>query len=69
LPATTAPTDKAVEGRRGVLGWSFDLAPGASKEIRLAYRMRWPADRSVNFEPVPDEGGGDRPIPLPRPTR
>lgn len=67
LPATTAPNDKAVEGRRGVLGWTFDIAPNETKEIRLAYRMRWPADREVIFEILPDNG--ERPIPLPRPVR
>lgn len=67
LPATTAPNDKAVEGRRGVLGWTFDLAPKETKEVRLAYRMRWPADREVMFETLPDSG--ERPIPLPRPMR
>lgn len=71
LPATTPPDDKSVEGRRGVLGWTFDLAPGATKEIRLAYRMRWPANREVVFETLP-EGDGPAippPIPLQRPAR
>jgi uncharacterized protein (TIGR02231 family) len=67
LPATTTPNDKTVEGRRGVLGWTFDIAPNETKEIRLAYRMRWPADRDVTFETLPDTG--ERPIPLPRPAR
>lgn len=54
LAGTTPPTDKIVEDRRGVMGWSFDLAPTASKEIKLAYRMKWPADRAVAFETVPN---------------
>lgn len=54
LPATTPPTDKIVEDRRGVMGWTFDLAPAASKEIKLAYRMKWPADRAVAFDTVPN---------------
>ncbi|MDF2118588.1 mucoidy inhibitor MuiA family protein [Roseiarcaceae bacterium H3SJ34-1] len=54
LPATTPPTDKIVEDKRGVMGWTFDLTPGASKEIKLAYRMKWPADRAVAFETVPN---------------
>jgi len=57
LPATTPPTDKIVEDRRGVMGWTFDLAPAASKEIKLAYRMKWPADRAVAFETVPNTPG------------
>lgn len=67
LPATTPPSDTSVEGRRGVLGWTFEIAPNETKDIRLAYRMRWPADRDVTFETLPDDGG--RPIPLPRPAR
>ena len=67
LPATTPPNDKTVEGRRGVLGWTFDIAPNETKEIRLAYRMRWPADREVMFETLPENG--ERPVPLPRPMR
>jgi uncharacterized protein (TIGR02231 family) len=54
LPATTPPTDKIVEDKRGVMGWTFDLTAGASKEIKLAYRMKWPADRAVAFETVPN---------------
>ncbi len=67
LPATTPPTAKNVDERRGVLGWTFDLAPGATREIRVAYRMKWPADREVSFETIPNEG--DRPAPQPRPGR
>lgn len=53
LPATTAPTDKQADGRRGVLGWAMDLAPGELREVRLAYRLRWPADREIVFETQP----------------
>lgn len=67
LPATTPPNDKSVEGRRGVLGWTFEIAPKETQEVRLAYRMRWPADRDVIFETLPDDGAP--PIPLPRPVR
>lgn len=54
LPATTAPTDKQADGRRGVLGWTLDLAPGETREVRLAYRLRWPADREIAFEAAPE---------------
>lgn len=47
LPQTTAPDEKDPDGKRGLLRWRFDLGPDASKEIRLAYRMKWPADRDV----------------------
>jgi uncharacterized protein (TIGR02231 family) len=54
MSATTPPTTKNADDRRGVLDWAFDLAPGAEKEIRLAYRMKWPADRTVVFETAPN---------------
>jgi uncharacterized protein (TIGR02231 family) len=47
LPQTTQPSDKDPEGKRGLLDWRLTLAPNESKEIRLAYRMKWPADREV----------------------
>jgi Domain of unknown function (DUF4139) len=47
LPQTTPPDEKDPDGKRGLLRWRFDLGPDASKEIRLAYRMKWPADRDV----------------------
>jgi uncharacterized protein (TIGR02231 family) len=53
LPATTPPSEKMPGDKRGVLSWSYDLAPGESKEIRLAYKMKWPADREVILQRVP----------------
>ncbi len=50
LPQTSPPTEKQVGDKRGVMSWTFDLAPGESKDIRLAYRMKWPADRDVVIE-------------------
>ena len=47
LPATTPPTEKQVADKPGVMSWTLDLAPGEAKDIRLAYRMKWPADRAV----------------------
>jgi uncharacterized protein (TIGR02231 family) len=49
LPVTTPPTERDVRDRRGVLAWSFDAAPGDTKEIRLGWRLRWPSDRSVIY--------------------
>ena len=51
-PATTQPTDKIVNDRRGVMGWTFDLPAGESKEIRLGYRLKWPADRDVVLQSI-----------------
>lgn len=50
LPQTTPPTEKQVGDKRGVLSWSFEAAPHMDKEIRLAYRLKWPGDREVRFE-------------------
>lgn len=47
LPQTTPPDETSPKGKRGLLVWKFDLAPGKSKEIRLAYRVKWPAGRKV----------------------
>ena len=48
LAQTTQGADKDPDGKRGLLDWRLTLAPGESKEVRLAYRMKWPADREVN---------------------
>ncbi|MCB1539830.1 MAG: mucoidy inhibitor MuiA family protein [Rhodoblastus sp.] len=54
LSQTTPPTDKQVGDKRGVMSWTFDLKPGEQKDIRLAWRMKWPADRDVVFQPAPN---------------
>jgi len=51
LPVTTPPTEKDVRNRRGVMAWSLEVAPGEAKEIRIAWRVRWPADKAVVFVP------------------
>ena len=53
LDLTTPPTEKTVGDKRGVLGWTFDLKPGDAKDIRLGYRLKWPADRDVRQEAAP----------------
>jgi uncharacterized protein (TIGR02231 family) len=60
LPQTTPATEKQVGDKRGVSAWSFDLAPGAEKEIKVAYRIKWPGDRELTYEQQA------RPVPLPR---
>ena len=59
LSTTTAPTEKIVNDRRGVMGWTWDVAPNETKTILVAYRMKWPADREVVFQNVPN-GPGQR---------
>jgi uncharacterized protein (TIGR02231 family) len=51
LPVTTPPSERDVKDRRGVLAWNFDAAPGESREIKLGWRVRWPADKMVVYEP------------------
>jgi uncharacterized protein (TIGR02231 family) len=52
-PATTPPTDKQIGDKRGVMSWTLDLKPGEAKEVRLAYRMKWPADREIVIGDAP----------------
>lgn len=52
LATNTAATEKTVGDRRGVMGWTFDLKPKEERDIRLGYRLRWPADREVRFERI-----------------
>ena len=40
---TDLPDETDPEGQRGLLGWHFDLAPGAKREILLEAKLRWPA--------------------------
>ncbi|MBM3609716.1 MAG: DUF4139 domain-containing protein, partial [Alphaproteobacteria bacterium] len=54
LSTNTPPTEKIVSGRRGVMAWAFELAPGAQREIRLGWQVRWPADRRLVNETLPD---------------
>jgi uncharacterized protein (TIGR02231 family) len=51
LTVTTPPTEKDMRNRRGVMAWSFDLAPGASRDLRIAWLVRWPADKTVVYAP------------------
>jgi uncharacterized protein (TIGR02231 family) len=51
LPGSTAPTERDVRGRRGVVAWNFDLGPGEARDIRFGWRVRWPSDKSVTYGP------------------
>jgi uncharacterized protein (TIGR02231 family) len=53
LPQTTPPTEKQPGDKRGVLAWSFDLQPNEAKDIALAWRLKWPADREIVLQPAP----------------
>ncbi len=47
LGGMTAPTVRDADGRRGIVAWSFDLAPGTSRDIRHGWRLRWPSERRI----------------------
>jgi hypothetical protein len=35
------------------MSWTLDLKPGEAKDVRLAYRMKWPADREIVLGDAP----------------
>jgi len=47
LSSNTPPTEKSIDDKRGVMGWSYDYKPGEQKDVRLGWRIRWPADREL----------------------
>jgi uncharacterized protein (TIGR02231 family) len=51
LPVTTPPTEKDPKDRRGILAWRFEAVPGAEREIKLGWRVRWPSDKAVVYHP------------------
>lgn len=51
LAVTTPPSERDLRDRRGVLAWNFEAAPGEAKEIKLGWRLRWPGDKVVAYEP------------------
>jgi uncharacterized protein (TIGR02231 family) len=49
LPATTPPSQRDPLDRRGVLVWKFDAAAGEVRDIKLGWRVRWPADKTISY--------------------
>jgi uncharacterized protein (TIGR02231 family) len=47
LEAVPSPTEQSVEGRRGVVGWKQNIAPGASQKINYGWTLRWPEDQDL----------------------
>ena len=47
LSLTSAPTEKQVADKRGVMSWAVDIASNESKDIRLGYKIKYPADRDI----------------------
>jgi uncharacterized protein (TIGR02231 family) len=52
LDTTTKPTEPTLDDKRGVMSWTYEYAAGEQKEIRLAYRVKWPSDRDVIYGDV-----------------
>jgi uncharacterized protein (TIGR02231 family) len=50
LPSTTAPSERNVRDRRGVLAWNFEAVPGEAKEIKFGWRVRWPTEKVIGYE-------------------
>jgi len=51
LPVTTPASERDPKDRRGVLVWNFDAAPGEVRDIKLAWRVRWPAEKAIVYQP------------------
>jgi uncharacterized protein (TIGR02231 family) len=51
LPQTTAPSATNIRDKRGVLEWAFEAKAGEVRDINLAWRIRWPKDKSVVMTP------------------
>ncbi|SFK11316.1 mucoidy inhibitor MuiA family protein [Celeribacter neptunius] len=45
--ADPMPDVEGLDDKRGVLAWHFDLASGASREIRLSENLRWPEGQEL----------------------
>ena len=44
-----SPTQTEVEGRRGVVAWTFELEPETDREIRFGYDVSWPEGRKMRI--------------------
>ena len=40
--ARPGPSETDVDGKRGVLEWRFDIAPGETRAVTLDYTLQWP---------------------------
>ena len=47
LPTNTPATEKTIDDKRGVMGWTYELKPAELKEVRLGWRIKWPVDRDL----------------------
>ena len=51
LPGSTAPAERDVRSRRGVVAWNFELDAREARDIKFGWRVRWPSDKSVVYTP------------------
>lgn len=49
LPGMTPPTVRDFEKKRGILAWSFDLAPQAEKVLKHGFKVTWPRDMNIGM--------------------
>jgi uncharacterized protein (TIGR02231 family) len=47
FPNGSTPSEIDLDGRRGVLGWTFELAPGTDREIEARHTITWPSDKQI----------------------
>lgn len=47
FPNGATPDETDVDGRRGVLAWTFDLEAGASRNIESRHTITWPGDKEI----------------------
>jgi uncharacterized protein (TIGR02231 family) len=47
LAAMTAPDERDVDKKRGVVAWTFTLAPGAEEVVNFGYRVSWPKEMTL----------------------
>jgi uncharacterized protein (TIGR02231 family) len=46
---TTPPAEKDYLKRRGVMAWTFDLAPAGAQQITFGYKVTWPKDMQIGM--------------------
>jgi uncharacterized protein (TIGR02231 family) len=46
---TTPPAEKDYLKRRGVMVWTFELAPAAEQQIKFGYKVTWPKDMQIGM--------------------
>ena len=57
VTARPEPSETDVDGKRGVLAWTFELPAGGERRIQFGYDLDWPSDQNLILDHFP------RPIP------